>query len=308
MAAFVLAYLGVPKWGVFVQEGIALVLVGAFLGSTFLSRQRGVLRADAGGLSLDGRAIATRAAIASAYVASAEEAVVRIDRRRGLSFFAKLEEETDARALVAALGFGATESVVSVRGFGLLALGVRLDVGADGLLVRRFGQRRFVSYEALTAAEADGAVLSLVLTSGERIALRLGVTAPAVAARIEEARAAFADDRVHADALIGPAGRSLARWLKDLRTATKTRAYRDPHTDPETLWRVLGSASSSPATRAGAALALSAGMDDPSRARLRVAAEACVEPKLRIALLRVAEGASDAELEEALAPLLESKG
>jgi hypothetical protein len=43
------------------------------------------------------------------------------------------------------------------------------------------------------------------------------------------------------------------------------------------------------------------------RARLRVSADACAEPKLRVALTRVAEGASDAELEEALTPLLESK-
>jgi hypothetical protein len=38
-----------------------------------------------------------------------------------------------------------------------------------------------------------------------------------------------------------------------------------------------------------------------------VAAESCAEPKLRVALARVAEGASDPELEEALSPLLESK-
>ena len=98
------------------------------------------------------------------------------------------------------------------------------------------------------------------------------------------------------------------RWLSDVKDLAAARTYRETRLDEDRLWRMVDDPTASPATRAGAALALSAAIDDPSRARLRVAAEACVEPKLRIALLRVAEGASDAELEEALAPLLESKG
>jgi hypothetical protein len=45
-------------------------------------------------------------------------------------------------------------------------------------------------------------------------------------------------------------------------------------------------------------------IDQPSRLRLRVAAEACAEPRLRVALTRVADGGSEPELEEALARLL----
>ena len=357
VAAVALARAGVPGWGVLVQEGIAVVLVGAFLSGAFLARRRGVLRADASGLALDDGTRVARSKIRSAYLASTDEPVVRVDRRRGPSLDARVESEEDARALVAALGFGPRESVVSVRAFYgdsgrfvltmiLLGVGVwglmggvlahallgrwsllpwvlpcvvalvvvharlvaSVSIGADGVLLVRFGQRRFLSYGELEAASARGNVLVLEVSSGERIPLRVGPRAPAIAARIEEARAAFAEDLTHADALIGPAGRSLERWLRDLRTATKTRAYRDPQTASRDALARPRQRQPSPATRAGAALALSAGMDPPSRARLRVAAEACAEPKLRVALTRVAEGATDAELEEALAPLLEAKG
>ena len=82
--------------------------------------------------------------------------------------------------------------------------------------------------------------------------------------------------------------------------------YRETRLDEDRLWRVLDDAAAPPATRAGAALAISV-LDQPARLRLRVAAEACAEPKLRVALSRVANGASDPELEEALAPLLERR-
>ena len=131
----------------------------------------------------------------------------------------------------------------------------------------------------------------------------------ALVARIEEARMAFGGgDASTDDAHVAPGGRTVERWVSDLRAKAQQAPYRKADATPETLWRLLDDASAPPATRAGAALALSASLDDASRTRLRVSAEACAEPKLRVALTRVAEGASDTELEEALAPLLESKG
>jgi hypothetical protein len=90
--------------------------------------------------------------------------------------------------------------------------------------------------------------------------------------------------------------------LRELRALAVARDYREVQVDSERLWRLLDDPAAAPASRAGAALALSS-IDAASRTRLRVAAEACAEPRLRVALSRVADGAPDDALEEALAPL-----
>jgi hypothetical protein len=198
---------------------------------------------------------------------------------------------------------------LSVRSF------ARVDVGRDGVLVRRPGVQRFLSYRVIESAYVDGRnVLILVLKSGENISLSLGISAAkrqlchSLVERIEEARTTFGrDDGLEgAEALVAPGGRAPARWLREVRALAGARDYRETRLDEERLWQVLDDVTAPRGTRAGAALALSA-LDQASRTRLRVSADACAEPKLRVALTRVAEGATDAELEEALTPLLESK-
>jgi hypothetical protein len=71
--------------------------------------------------------------------------------------------------------------------------------------------------------------------------------------------------------------------------------------DPQRLLRVATDAAAPAATRAGAALALAPAMGDDDRARLRVASETCADPRLRVALLRVAEGAPPEDVDEAVA-------
>lgn len=73
----------------------------------------------------------------------------------------------------------------------------------------------------------------------------------------------------------------------------------------ERLWRVVHDPSLPAASRAGAAVALADTPEGDTGARLRVAAEACADPRLRVALARGADGAHDGELEDALAPLLD---
>jgi hypothetical protein len=192
----------------------------------------------------------------------------------------------------------------------------RVDVGSDGVLLRRHvGGQRFFAYGSMESAVAAGPnTMILTVRSGEVIRLTIGAWSDrsqlrdALVERIEEARATFAQDHgiETSEALVAPGGRDLERWLKEIRALANARDYRETRLDEERLWRVVDDATARPATRAGAAIALST-LDEPSRMRLRVAAEACAEPKLRVALTRVAEGASDVELEEALAPLLESK-
>jgi hypothetical protein len=357
-AGVVLARAGAPEWGVLVQWSLGLALLAAFFSRRYLRHHEGPVRLDDVELTVPGTRMATRARIRGAYLSSTEEPLVRVDCRLARALEVRFFSNEDARAFVAALGFGVNQSVVSFRVFhgggarlwmtmlsvavvwsivgaftartllrqegasltagltlplllvAILAIQVRssglLDVGADGLLLRRLAARRFISYSALDEVSAVDGFLGLALSSGERIRLHAGARAAAVASRIEEARNAFREGRDRVDPLIDPAGRTVDRWLSDLRSARPV-AYRDAHLDADNLWRVLDSTGAPATRRAGAALALSPSLDDASRGRLRVAAEACAEPRLRVVLERVAGGASDAELEEALAPLIEAE-
>jgi hypothetical protein len=190
---------------------------------------------------------------------------------------------------------------------------VTVDVGSDGLLLRRLGDQRFIPFEELEGVNVERGAVTLLLRSGRPIQLGIGTSqqqseaGAALVRRIEESRGAYASktDRNSTGDLLAPGGRPLRRWLSEVRALARARDYREARVDGDRLWRVLDDATTSPATRAGAAIALSA--DESSRRRLRVAADACAEPRLRVALTRVAEGAADAELEEALAPLLEAE-
>ncbi len=187
----------------------------------------------------------------------------------------------------------------------------RVDVGGDGVLLRRLGEQRFVSYRDIAGVDAHAGTLTLTLRSGETLPLTIRGSrelCDALVQRIAEARESFApdDEGGGAEALLAPGGRAVDRWLSDVKDLAAARTYRETRLDEERLWRMVDDPTASPATRAAAGLALSV-IDQPSRVRLRVAAEACAEPKLRVALTRVAEGATDAELEDAMAPLLESR-
>jgi hypothetical protein len=127
----------------------------------------------------------------------------------------------------------------------------------------------------------------------------------AMVRRIEEARAVFARSTPveGAAALVAPGGRSIAMWLHDVRELVKARSYRDALLDEERLWRVVDDPSMVPATRAGAAMAL-ATIDEDARGRLRVAAEACADPRLRVALACMADGVEDEEMEAVMGALV----
>ncbi|MBW2460220.1 MAG: hypothetical protein JRH11_01155 [Deltaproteobacteria bacterium] len=87
-------------------------------------------------------------------------------------------------------------------------------------------------------------------------------------------------------------GRSRQEWLDALRRIADP-AYRDNTFTPEQLWDVLEDPSVEPTARAAAAHML---REEPeNRPRIRVAAEAAAESKIRVAL---DEAASEAEMHE----------
>jgi hypothetical protein len=193
-----------------------------------------------------------------------------------------------------------------------------IHVGSDGVLVGWFGKKRFIAhsriadarpYEERVAGKTYTGV-DLYLVGGEKLHLVVGqkgwmaTDAQAVAERIREAReeAAHGDADVQA-ALLARGPREIREWVSSLRGigAGANASLRTAPVPPERLWRVVEDASAEPAARAGAAVALGAELDDERSARLRGVAQMIAAPKLRVAIERVADGKSDAELEEALA-------
>jgi hypothetical protein len=211
-------------------------------------------------------------------------------------------------------GLVLAQVIFAVFVFSVLALiHTRVDVGSDGILLTTLGARRFISYRALEGAAVEGRLILLSLRTGERIRLDLlgsfsehERSRDALAQRIEEARSAFVEskDTASTEALVAPGGRGVADWLRDIRALARARDYREARVETERLWDVVGDASAAPATRVGAAVALASAPDGDARARLRVASEGCADPKLRTALVRVADGATDEALADALAPLV----
>jgi hypothetical protein len=190
----------------------------------------------------------------------------------------------------------------------------RVAVGSDGILLRSLGSRRFISYRSIEGASVDGRLISMTLRTGERIRLDLlGAfseqerSRDALTQRIEEARAAFAasKDTAGTEALVAPGGRTVGQWVRDVRALARARDYREARVESQRLWNVVTDASAAPATRAGAAVALASAPEGDAKARLRVASEACADPRLRAALVRVADGASDEALADALASLVD---
>jgi hypothetical protein len=188
----------------------------------------------------------------------------------------------------------------------------RLEVGTDGLLVGGWMASRFIPYAELEEALSQQGRIILRMRSEKRRRLCLLIldgldekqVCEAIVARIEEARLACvrgASD-TSAAALVGPRGRTARQWMEEVRKFLAVPGYREQAVDAERLWRVVEDPATDRAARAGAAMALSE--SDEWRPRLRVAASDCADPQLRVALVRIAEGASDDGTEEAVAPLL----
>lgn len=193
----------------------------------------------------------------------------------------------------------------------------RIDVGADGVLVRWLHKRRFIPTRDIESVEmfdrafgrgrTRGALLKLPL--GERYDIAVfGHTVADAAELVERIEEAVHAHRAHAS---GDTTAALARgrmpvrvWIRSLRTigtgANAThRVAPVPH---DRLWEILEDPGASASDRAAAATALSSSDEPDARARVRVAADAIAEPCLRVAIAAAAEG-DDAELASAMTEL-----
>lgn len=197
-----------------------------------------------------------------------------------------------------------------------------VTVGADGVLRSWLGKKEFWSYGdiASVARFLDESMwrkhkwqgVELHLRSGRRV--RLPITSrnglqqsqiDLIVERIREAMESHRQGEPTADtALLARQARPVPDWIQSLR-AIGSGAHVDHRTAPvapERLFRIVEDPSLTPSARAGAAVALSASLDQEGRARLAGVANATAAPKLRIALEAAAHGDDDA-LTEALAAL-----
>lgn len=187
----------------------------------------------------------------------------------------------------------------------------RVEVGADGLLIKWFGRQRFVSHDRIQhvrvrhmgMGQNKWETVELTLTDGEALRLpmpRLDQDASRILAqRILDARNAAASGAVAPTAMLLRSKRSFREWVQALRKREVTD-LRSPAVPKEHLWPVIEDAGTDALERAAAVVALGPDLGDAERQRLARVAKVVAAPKLRV----VIEQGPDAE-EEDLARMLE---
>ena len=228
-------------------------------------------------------------------------------------------------ALILAFGVVAGQSAPAALALAVVALfalvlgavvPTRVTVGADGVLVRWLGTTRFVPWSTVVAIEEFDGGIVLALEGGNWLTLRTPADherhQPERSAMIERMRVAW---RAHGRTMAGdPAARLVQRagantreWVKAMRRVVRpAHGYRTPALAPEHLWRVVEDACVDRHARTGAALALAPSLDEDGRYRMRAAACACAEPRLRAALQTAATETGAAAPDDEVAAALDA--
>jgi hypothetical protein len=166
----------------------------------------------------------------------------------------------------------------------------RVAVGVDGVHVRGTSRAKFYAYRDIDEARAKGGDIELVRRGKVLVRLQLhgedAARRGAVLARITEHVARVKEGRgaTAAQMVASSSKEALARVAHggaDYRMAAMTR---------EQLWALVEGPEIEASARKAAAEALVTSRDDSERVRLRVAAEHCAEPQIRIALEEIARG------------------
>lgn len=204
-----------------------------------------------------------------------------------------------------ALGLATLFTVLFTKRFGW----PRVVIGADGIRLLGQWRQRYISFgEILKAKEhlmLDGPAIALQLRSGEALFLpTIAQGADQRAALVERVNAgveAFAARESKSLVALERSGRSWPEWRDALRRLAQGEAsFREQAVGREDLERVLADPRSSTERRVGAALALRE-LGPEARERVRVAAAATVDERVRIALDAAAEEELDeGKLEETL--------
>ena len=178
-----------------------------------------------------------------------------------------------------------------------------LTIGADGVVVQRFGSRRIVRRADLEGATVE--IGELVLRQKGLAPVRIRASLGAAMAAVERIQAALQASRPDGVRIEGldRAGRSTTAWLGDLRAlGAQSRGYRTASVDRADLVAAVKDGAAPAERRIAAAVALAAGNDDEARAALRIAVDTCVDDRLRDALEQTAAGEMEAEALDEIAP------
>ena len=190
-----------------------------------------------------------------------------------------------------------------------------IEVGADGVLVRWLGRKRFVSHEDIVDVQrtvhgfgkSRRNVVVLELRSGEKVNLPTGSSswdagnAEMLEARIRDARRVHEQGDAAPMALLQRGEREHRAWVRSLRTRDLAD-LRSAAVPKEQLWRVIEDKGADALDRGAAVVALGPGLTPDERGRLKKAAKVIAAPKLRV-VLDDAPDAPEEDLAEMLAEL-----
>lgn len=178
-----------------------------------------------------------------------------------------------------------------------------LEVGSDALHVTTgFRKLRIPRGDIASVASFAPASLIIERKNGKKLRVLPLALDPArvdAAAEVIDARLGDRPAPPRA-AAFERGGRALPEWRAGLRTAVDP-SYRAAAASIEDAAAVLDSPSATTEQRIGAALALRVAGEPLDR--VRIAAEGTVDPKVRVVLDAISEGADDARLEETLRAL-----
>jgi hypothetical protein len=165
----------------------------------------------------------------------------------------------------------------------------RISVGLDGVHIRGTSRARFFAYRDVDAARVRGVNVELVRAGKVILTLQLhgedAARRDAIVARITQHI-----ERIREGRGATAAGIVAASTQDDLdRAADGAGDYRAAPLTREQLWALVEGPEVEASARRAAAQALVKSGDESERARLRVAAEHCAEPQMRVALSEIAE-------------------
>lgn len=182
-----------------------------------------------------------------------------------------------------------------------------VTIGTDGAFVTWLHTTRFVRFDQVARVERFREFRSskeqhgvrLHLHGGDVIRLHTGQgdlgmsDAARLESRLDDARSAGNTARSEDSSRVGSLQRgasALPDWVRSLRRLGAGAVdHRHAAVPRERLVRVVEDGTASSEERAYAAVALVSSDDPEARARVRIAAEATVEPRLRVALRRIEE-------------------
>lgn len=207
---------------------------------------------------------------------------------------------------LAAMGFATSFTVAFTKRFGW----PRVAIGTDGIRILGGLRQRYFSYAQILQARehvrvaADGPEIAVQLRSGETLFLPT-IAQPAdqraaLVDRINAGVAAYTARESKALVALDRSGRAWHEWRDALRRLAQGEgSFREQAIGREDLERVLADPRSSVERRVAAALALRE-MGPDAHERVRIAAAATVDERVRVALDAAAEDELDEEKLERL--------